>query len=138
MKEIKINKIIFEPHWYSGQEIDICGEKYRQLVKDPNLFVIDCDLSDITDSNLQFEYNDLLYKLYGTYIFKKNNLFFIECRSWEICVIEELSAKQMINKYKISRKTLSNWVKSKKINTKKTNTGRYIYIDPHFKLNEKV
>lgn len=40
-----------------------------------------------------------------------------------------MKAKEIIDKYKITRRTLSNWVKTGKIKVDKTPSGRYIYID---------
>ena len=40
-----------------------------------------------------------------------------------------MKAKEVINKYQITRRTLSNWVKKKKIRVEKTPSGRYIYFD---------
>jgi len=130
MKEIKINKILYEPKTQFGDEISIYGEKYHQIIIDPNLFVVETnDSISKENKDLKFEFDRMLYKLYDIDPFTKNGLTFVECRRWEISVVEELSAKQILEKYRISRRTLSNWVKSKKINTKKTETGRYIYLD---------
>jgi predicted site-specific integrase-resolvase len=38
-----------------------------------------------------------------------------------------MKAKEIINKYKITRNTLSNWVKKGLIEVNKTPSGRYIY-----------
>lgn len=47
-----------------------------------------------------------------------------------------MKAKEIIEKYKITRRTLSNWVKKGKIRIEKTPSGRYIYYDDKNK-NEK-
>lgn len=45
-----------------------------------------------------------------------------------------MKAKEILEKYKITRNTLSNWVKRGWIEVELTPSGRYIYID---KINEK-
>jgi len=40
-----------------------------------------------------------------------------------------MKAKEILDKYKISRNTLCNWVKKGLIEVDKTPSGRYIYID---------
>jgi predicted site-specific integrase-resolvase len=40
----------------------------------------------------------------------------------------EMKAKEVLEKYRITKQTLSNWVKKGLIKTKKTPSGRYIYI----------
>lgn len=40
-----------------------------------------------------------------------------------------MKAKEVMKKYNITRRTLSNWVKKGSISVEKTPTGRYIYID---------
>ena len=40
-----------------------------------------------------------------------------------------MKAKEVMLKYNISRRTLSNWVKKGIIKVEKTLTGRYIYLD---------
>lgn len=40
-----------------------------------------------------------------------------------------MKAKEIMNKYKITRNTLSNWVKRKWIMVEKMPNGRYIYRD---------
>jgi len=42
--------------------------------------------------------------------------------------IMEMKAKEVLEKYKISRNTLTNWVKKGLIKVKLTPSGRYIYI----------
>jgi predicted site-specific integrase-resolvase len=44
-----------------------------------------------------------------------------------------MRAKDIINKYGITRNTLTNWVKTNKIGFSKTKTGRYIYNDNDIK-----
>lgn len=40
-----------------------------------------------------------------------------------------MKAKEVLDKYQITRRTLSNWVKNGKIGVKKTPSGRYIYFE---------
>jgi len=40
-----------------------------------------------------------------------------------------MKAKEVMEKYNITRRTLSNWVKKGLINVEKTPSGRYIYLD---------
>ncbi len=40
-----------------------------------------------------------------------------------------MKAKEVLEKYKITRRTLTNWVKRGVIKVEKTPSGRYIYID---------
>lgn len=40
-----------------------------------------------------------------------------------------MKAKEIMDKYRISRNTLSNWVKRGWIKVETTPSGRYIYID---------
>lgn len=40
----------------------------------------------------------------------------------------EMKAKEVLEKYRITKQTLSNWVKRGLIKTKKTPSGRYIYL----------
>ena len=40
-----------------------------------------------------------------------------------------MKAKEVLEKYKITRRTLSNWVKKGLIDIDKTPSGRYIYIE---------
>lgn len=40
-----------------------------------------------------------------------------------------MKAKEVMEKYKITRNTLSNWVKKGLIGVKLTPSGRYIYIE---------
>ena len=44
-----------------------------------------------------------------------------------------MKAKEVLEKYKITRRTLHNWVKTGAIKVEKTPSGRYIYLD---KINE--
>ena len=39
-----------------------------------------------------------------------------------------MKAKEVMAKYRITKQTLSNWVKRGLIETKKTPSGRYIYL----------
>lgn len=41
-----------------------------------------------------------------------------------------MKAKEVMNKYDITRRTLHNWVKKGLIKVIKTPSGRYIYMDP--------
>lgn len=49
-----------------------------------------------------------------------------------------MKAKEVLNKYKITRRTLSNWVKKGLIGVEKTPSGRYIYFEKNKDENEKV
>ena len=49
-----------------------------------------------------------------------------------------MKAKEIIEKYKITRRTLHNWVKKGRIGVEKTPSGRYIYIEKNNEVNEKV
>lgn len=40
-----------------------------------------------------------------------------------------MKAKEVLDKYKITRRTLHNWVKSGLIKVEKTPSGRYIYLE---------
>lgn len=40
-----------------------------------------------------------------------------------------MKAKEIMEKYNITRRTLHNWVKTGKILVEKTPSGRYIYLD---------
>jgi predicted site-specific integrase-resolvase len=40
-----------------------------------------------------------------------------------------MKAKEVLEKYKITRRTLSNWVKRGLIGVEKTPSGRYIYFE---------
>ena len=40
-----------------------------------------------------------------------------------------MKAKEVLDKYKITRRTLTNWVKRGLIKVEKTPSGRYIYLD---------
>ena len=46
-----------------------------------------------------------------------------------------MKAKEILEKYRITRKTLYNWVKSGKIRVEKTPSGIYLYFE---KTDEKV
>ena len=46
-----------------------------------------------------------------------------------------MKAKEILEKYKITRKTLYNWVKSGKIRVEKTPSGRYLYFE---KVTNKI
>jgi len=48
-----------------------------------------------------------------------------------------MKAKEVMAKYNITRRTLSNWVKKGIIGTERTPSGRYIYFEKVNK-NEKV
>lgn len=45
-----------------------------------------------------------------------------------------MKAKEVLEKYNITRRTLTNWVKRGLIKVEKTPSGRYIYLD---KVEEK-
>jgi predicted site-specific integrase-resolvase len=47
-----------------------------------------------------------------------------------------MKAKEILEKYKITRNTLCNWVKKGLIEVEKTPSGRYIYLDKVKKSNE--
>jgi len=49
-----------------------------------------------------------------------------------------MKAKEVLNKYKITRNTLYNWVRYNKISYKKTPSGRYDYFDEDIKIKEKI
>ena len=49
-----------------------------------------------------------------------------------------MKAKEILEKYKITRRTLSNWVKRGWIGVDKTPSGRYIYFEKERKNDEKV
>lgn len=49
-----------------------------------------------------------------------------------------MRAKEVLDKYKITRRTLHNWVKKGLIGVEKTPTGRYIYLEKNIIINEKV
>ena len=49
-----------------------------------------------------------------------------------------MKAKEVMLKYNISRRTLSNWVKKGIIKVEKTPTGRYIYSIINKDKDEKV
>ncbi len=48
-----------------------------------------------------------------------------------------MKAKEILEKYKITRNTLSNWVKRGWIETEFTPSGRYIYIDKINKMKNE-
>lgn len=45
-----------------------------------------------------------------------------------------MKAKEVMNKYNITRRTLYNWVKRGWISVEKTPSGRYIYLE----INKKI
>ncbi len=47
-----------------------------------------------------------------------------------------MKAKEVMSKYNITRRTLSNWVKKGIIEVEFTPSGRYIYIDKNSKKSE--
>ena len=50
----------------------------------------------------------------------------------------EMKAKEVLEKYRITKQTLSNWVKKGFIKFEKTPSGRYIYIiDEKYKGNNE-
>lgn len=49
-----------------------------------------------------------------------------------------MKAKEVMNKYNITRRTLSNWVKKGVIAVELTPTGRYIYIEKNKVSDEKL
>ena len=49
-----------------------------------------------------------------------------------------MKAKEVMEKYQITRRTLSNWVKKGLIGIEKTPSGRYIYIDKKDLEDEEV
>jgi predicted site-specific integrase-resolvase len=49
-----------------------------------------------------------------------------------------MKAKVVMEKYNITRRTLSNWVKKGVIEIELTPTGRYIYIEKNKKSNEEL
>lgn len=49
-----------------------------------------------------------------------------------------MKAKDVMLKYSITRRTLSNWVKKGIIEVELTPTGRYIYIEKIKEQNEKL
>jgi predicted site-specific integrase-resolvase len=53
----------------------------------------------------------------------------IEKRETSFIIYTNMKAKEVMVKYNITRRTLSNWVKRGVIGVKLTPTGRYIYID---------
>ena len=49
-----------------------------------------------------------------------------------------MKAKEIMEKYKITRNTLSNWVKRGWIEVKTMPSGRYIYVDKKENINEDL
>ncbi len=49
-----------------------------------------------------------------------------------------MKAKEVMEKYSITRRTLHNWVKKGAILVKLTPTGRYIYIEKNNEIDEKL
>ncbi len=49
-----------------------------------------------------------------------------------------MKAKEVMDKYSITRRTLHNWVKKGLIDFEKTPSGRYIYLDKKDNDNERV
>jgi len=49
-----------------------------------------------------------------------------------------MKAKDIMEKYQITRRTLSNWVKKGTIGTKLTPSGRYIYFEKETVRDEEV
>jgi predicted site-specific integrase-resolvase len=49
-----------------------------------------------------------------------------------------MKAKEVMVKYNITRRTLSNWVRRGFINVELTPTGRYVYIEKDKKINEEL
>jgi predicted site-specific integrase-resolvase len=49
-----------------------------------------------------------------------------------------MKAKEIMIRYKITRNTLSNWVKRGWIKVEKMPSGRYIYIDKKENIDEEV
>jgi predicted site-specific integrase-resolvase len=49
-----------------------------------------------------------------------------------------MKAKDVLEKYKITRRTLSNWVRKGLIGVDRTPSGRYIYYEKNNPVNEKV
>jgi predicted site-specific integrase-resolvase len=49
-----------------------------------------------------------------------------------------MKAKEVMIKYSITRRTLSNWVKRGVIDVELTPTGRYVYIEKDKKTNEEL
>jgi predicted site-specific integrase-resolvase len=47
-----------------------------------------------------------------------------------------MKAKEVLEKYRITKQTLCNWVKKGLIKTKKTPSGRYIYLIDEDKKEE--
>jgi hypothetical protein len=47
-----------------------------------------------------------------------------------------MKAKEVLEKYKITRRTLHNWVKRGIINFEKTPSGRYIYLEKNLIIDE--
>lgn len=51
----------------------------------------------------------------------------IEKGETQFLIYKYMKAKEVMEKYNITRRTLCNWVKKGKIQYEKTPTGRYIY-----------
>lgn len=66
---------------------------------------------------------------------KENNIEKYRKRDNSFRYIKEMKAKEILEKYKITRRTLFNWVKTGKIRVEKTPSGRYLYFE---KINEKL
>ena len=49
-----------------------------------------------------------------------------------------MKAKDIMEKYNITRRTLHNWVKKGVIEVELTPTGRYIYIEKNKRSNEEL
>lgn len=57
---------------------------------------------------------------------------------YKIFIYRYMKAKEIMNKYQITRNTLCNWVKNGLIEVKKTPSGRYIYMEKINKNNVKI
>jgi hypothetical protein len=126
---IKVEKIFYRPKTEIGKKIDIFGMTYYQIVNGPNLYVIKTDEELKEGQDIQFELDNTLYSLYKICPVKKDDMTFVECRRWEESVETPMTAKQILEKYKISRRTLTNWVRTNKIRTFMNENGRYTYFD---------
>ena len=62
----------------------------------------------------------------------------IQKKKKHIFYIYYMKAKEVLEKYNITRRTLSNWVKKGVIEVELTPTGRYIYIEKIKKSNEEL
>lgn len=49
-----------------------------------------------------------------------------------------MKAKEILEKYNITRRTLYNWVKSGVITVEKTPSGRYVYFEKTETKNNKI